>query len=52
MVKSTDARAHCLGLNSAWAVSSCVTLGRLLNLSGFQFHCLENGVNNGPMSEL
>lgn len=38
--KSTDAKVHCLSLNPGHAISSCVTLDRLLNLSGPQFHGL------------
>ena len=38
--KNTDAKVHCLSLNPGHAISSCVTLDKLINLSGPQFHCL------------
>lgn len=39
-------RVESVWIQGAWPLSSCVTLGRLLNLSELQFPQLENGSNS------
>lgn len=52
VVKSTNAKEHCLSLDPGRAISSCVTLDKFLNLSGPQFHVYKMELIIEPISGL